>query len=184
MKTFRPCNQKRLSFLQALACAVISILPVIPVPAQTPGGTRNGTNEAPTYLRDILPIIMGKCSRCHNDQAQFVYNWLDYKTAYADRWEIKRRLWDSWKGTYFKESMPIANSPESLVITDTERLTIRDWVAHGAPRGVPPPPKRPKANQRELSLDDSFLVPSVWPAISPQARDCPTCFRRWPVRIS
>ncbi|MGZ5544503.1 MAG: hypothetical protein ACXWIU_07490, partial [Limisphaerales bacterium] len=25
----------------------------------------------PTYLRDVLPIIMGKCSRCHNEQAKF-----------------------------------------------------------------------------------------------------------------
>ena len=72
----------------------------------------------PTYLRDVLPIIMGKCSRCHNEQAKFVYNWLDYRTAFADRWEIKRRVWDSWKGTYFKESMPIANSPESFALTD------------------------------------------------------------------
>src|SRR5277367_3585026 len=74
------------------------------------------TNQSPTYLRDILPIIMGRCSRCHNEQARFVYNWLDYRTAFADRWEIKRRVWDSWKGTYFKESMPIANSPESFAL--------------------------------------------------------------------
>ena len=56
------------------------------------------TNQPPTYLRDILPIFMGNCSRCHNQQARFVYDWLDYKTAYADRWEIRRRIWDSWKG--------------------------------------------------------------------------------------
>ena len=56
------------------------------------------TNQAPTYLRDIQPIFMGNCSRCHNQQSRFVYDWLDYKTAYADRWEIRRRIWDSWKG--------------------------------------------------------------------------------------
>src|SRR5580692_3401439 len=66
------------------------------------------TNSAPTYLRDIQPIFMGNCSSCHNQQSRFVYDWLDYKTAYADRWEIRRRVWDSWKGTYFKEAMPIA----------------------------------------------------------------------------
>jgi mono/diheme cytochrome c family protein len=96
-------------------------------------------DAAPTYLRDIQPIFMGKCSRCHNQQAQFVYNWLDYKTAFKDRWEIRRRVWDSWKGSYFKESMPISNSPESLAITDDERTTIMKWVAAGGPQGTPRP---------------------------------------------
>src|ERR1035441_1360269 len=73
------------------------------------------TNQAPTYLRDIQPIFMGNCSRCHNQQSRFIYDWLDYKTAYADRWEIRRRIWDSLKGTYYKEPMPVANSPESQI---------------------------------------------------------------------
>jgi len=98
------------------------------------------TNQAPTYLRDIQPIFMGSCSRCHNEQARFIYNWLDYKTAYADRWEIKRRVWDSWKGSYYKEAMPIANSPESLEFTDDQRQTIRNWVDSGGAIGTAPAP--------------------------------------------
>jgi mono/diheme cytochrome c family protein len=92
----------------------------------------------PTYLGDIQPMFMGSCSRCHNQQSRFIYNWLDYQTAYADRWEIRRRVWDSWKGSYHKEAMPIANSPESLAFTDAQRQTIRDWVDRGAPEGVAP----------------------------------------------
>lgn len=110
------------------------------------------TNQGPTYLHDIQPIFMGNCSRCHNQESRFVYNWLDYKTAYADRWEIKRRVWDSWKGTYYKESMPVANSPESEVLTDEERMLIRDWVASGAPRGVPPPPVVAKTKAERIVL--------------------------------
>ena len=67
-------------------------------PASSMAPDVNATNDVPTYLRDIRPIFMGNCSRCHNQQSRFVYNWLDYQTAYADRWEIKRRLWDSWQG--------------------------------------------------------------------------------------
>jgi mono/diheme cytochrome c family protein len=110
------------------------------------------TNQAPTYLRDIQPIFMGNCSRCHNQQSRFVYDWLDYKTAYADRWEIRRRIWDSWKGTYFKEAMPVANSPESLALTDEERLTIRNWVDDGGLRGVPPPPGAAKSKAEKIEL--------------------------------
>lgn len=133
----------------------VLVLAAAGVPESKPEGAAmpsESTDQHPTYLRDILPILMGKCSRCHNEQARFVYNWLDYKTAFADRWEIRRRVWDSWKGSYFKESMPIANSPESLAITDAERLIIRNWVAGGGIRGVPPPPEGPKSKAERIEL--------------------------------
>jgi len=57
--------------------------------------------NAPTFLGDVLPIFMGKCARCHNDQTRFLYNWMDYKTAYKKRSEIKKRVWDSWKQAYY-----------------------------------------------------------------------------------
>src|SRR5216684_1352481 len=132
MHTFLVHNRKRFCFprmrlLAALAC----LLSAGAVAQGAPAATESPNQTSPTYLRDVLPIIMGKCSRCHNEQAQFVYNWLDYRTAFTDRWEIKRRVWDSWKGVYFKESMPISNSPESLPLTDEKRLTIRNWLTKG-----------------------------------------------------
>jgi mono/diheme cytochrome c family protein len=112
----------------------------------------DATNSTPTYLGDIQPIFMGNCSRCHNESARFVYNWLDYKTAYADRWEIKRRVWDSWKGSYYKEAMPIANSPESLALTDAERQVIRRWVDAGSPVGVAPAEDGVKTKAERIAL--------------------------------
>jgi mono/diheme cytochrome c family protein len=108
--------------------------------AQAPNGAEPPAIDSgnPTYLRDIQPIFMGNCSRCHNQETRFVYNWLDYRTAYADRWEIRRRVWDSWQGDYYKEAMPIANSPESLSLSDADRTTIRKWVDSGAVQGVAP----------------------------------------------
>ena len=95
-------------------------------------------SESPTYLRDVLPIMMGKCARCHGDEASVLHNWLDYKTAFGDRVEIKRRVWDSWNGAYYKQPMPAGNCAEAQAITETERAIIRDWVRKGAARGVPP----------------------------------------------
>ena len=133
-----------------LFLAVVLAWAATPLWAQSPSGV-TATNSAPTYLRDVQPILMRRCARCHNEQARFVYNWLDYKTAYHDRGEIERRVWDSWKGTYFKESMPIDNSPESLAIAAEERTIIRRWVLAGAPRGVAPPPVI--ANNREEKIE-------------------------------
>jgi mono/diheme cytochrome c family protein len=106
-------------------------------PKQNAGGplASESTSQSPTYLGDVQPIFMGNCARCHNQQSRFVYNWLDYKTAYTDRWEIKRRVWDSWKGSYYKEAMPIENSLESLALTDDQRLTIKNWVENGGIQG-------------------------------------------------
>jgi mono/diheme cytochrome c family protein len=134
------------------------------------------TNTAPTYLRDVLPIIMGKCSRCHNEQARFVYNWLDYRTAYADRWEIQRRVWDAWKGTYFKESMPIANSPESLALTDQERQTIRNWVREGGVRGVRPPAGAPKTRAEKIELGRRFFASICAACHQPTGQGLPNVF--------
>lgn len=106
----------------------------VQAPAHLPSSTTS--NRSPTYLQDVLPIFMGKCARCHSDQAGFLDNWLDYRTAVRDRWEIKRRVWDSWQGAFFKQPMPTGNSPESQVMTEAERRTIRDWVAGGSPQGT------------------------------------------------
>jgi len=112
--------------------------PAPPPPQVTPGEpARNKDALRPTYLQDVLPILMGKCVRCHNDQTVFLRNWLDYSAAARDRWEIKRRVWDSWRGAYFKQAMPAGTGTESQAITEQERRTIRDWVKCGAPYGIP-----------------------------------------------
>lgn len=139
-------DSKTIRQLRFNALAAARLLPVLALgaailsraSAQDNQAASNSTTQSPTYLRDIQPILMGTCSRCHNQESRFVYDWLDYETAYADRWEIKRRIWDSWNGAYYKEAMPVANSPESLAITGEQRALIRQWVQDGAPRGTVP----------------------------------------------
>jgi mono/diheme cytochrome c family protein len=115
-------------------------LPVDPAPETAVSGSGAEGKPArlvsPTYFGDVLPILMGKCARCHS-QSTILQNWLDYKSAYGDRWEIRRRVWLSWRGSYFKQPMPTGNSPESQAMTEEERQIIKSWVENGAPRGVP-----------------------------------------------
>ncbi len=106
--------------------------------------------KSPTYLQDVLPIFMGKCARCHNEQTEMLQNWLNYRAAVDDRWEIKRRVWDSAHGVYFKQPMPTGNSPESQAITDEERATIREWVESGAPYGVQPAFGAPRSKAERI----------------------------------
>lgn len=130
------------NFIALMRCSfalmVLGLLTATGLAQDKVPNTATATNDLPTYLRDIQPIFMGSCSRCHNQQSRFVYNWLDYRTAYLDRWEIKRRVWDSSKGKYYKEVMPVANSPESLALSEADRLSIKQWVENGSPIGAVP----------------------------------------------
>jgi mono/diheme cytochrome c family protein len=176
MNKFKFHNTKRIHLIRGWLLTILAWVPCTWALAQSAPATTDPTNQPPTYLRDILPIIMGKCSRCHNEQARFVYNWLDYRTAFADRHEIKRRVWDSWKGHYFKESMPIANSPESLAITDEERLTLRDWVLGGALRGVAPAPGAPKTKAEKIESGRKLFTSICAACHQPTGQGLPNVF--------
>jgi mono/diheme cytochrome c family protein len=102
-------------------------------------------------LNDVLPIFMGKCVRCHNSQNTLMYNWLDYRTAFGDRREIKKRVWDSWRGAYYKQPMPAGNGAELHAMSEEERLTIRRWVEEGAPLGVRASGASPKSKEERIA---------------------------------
>ena len=112
----------------------------------------------PTYLGEVLPLILGKCSRCHNSQSTFLPDWTDYKVAYAHREEIKRRVWDSWKGKYFKQSMPAGNCQECQTITEADRALFREWVDHGAPLGVAPQPAVNQTKEQRLQIGQRLFT--------------------------
>jgi mono/diheme cytochrome c family protein len=138
-------------------------------------GRRNHPS-GPYVLAGYTPIFMGSCSRCHNQQSRFIYDWLDYKTAYADRWEIRRRIWDSWKGSYYKEAMPVANSPESLALTEEERSTILKWVDEGGLRGVPLPPGAAKSKAERIELGRRLFTSVCAACHQPTGRGLPNVF--------
>jgi mono/diheme cytochrome c family protein len=160
-----------LSDASALRFAVTTAKP------ESQANSSAGTNlHPPTYLQDVAPIFMGKCYRCHNQQTAFLNNWLDYKTAFGDRWELRRRIWDSWKGHYFKQSMPIANSPESDAITAEERALIKEWVDHGAAYGVPPKASNPRSKDERLELGKRLFTTICAACHQPSGQGIPNRF--------
>lgn len=161
--------------LPAGAQTLASAVPATAAPAE-PSPREIAKETSPTYLGNVLPIIMRRCSRCHNEQARFVYNWLDYDTARKDQGEIARRVWDSWKGSYFKESMPIDNSPESLAITPQERAEIKAWVRAGGPRGVPRPPAAAQSKSEKMQQGRQLFVSLCAACHQPTGRGIPNVF--------
>jgi mono/diheme cytochrome c family protein len=128
-----------------------------PVSASTNAAPENPAaagvpKDNPTYLRDVLPIFMGACFRCHNDQNKLLYNCTSYKGAVADRSEVKLRIWDSWKGRYYKQPMPVEDSPESQQLTGEQRLVVKRWVETGMAYGVAPVETGPRTKAERIEL--------------------------------
>jgi mono/diheme cytochrome c family protein len=129
-----------------------------------------------TYARDVLPIVLGRCFSCHNDQVKFLPDWTDYRTAFAHRQEIKRRVWDSWQGRYYKEPMPAGNSPQCLAMTEAERQTIKDWVREGAVYGVPPAPKSAGSTSEKIAFGQRLFTVACMPCHQVDGRGVPGRF--------
>ena len=72
--------------------------------------------------------------------------------------------------------MPIANSPESLAITDEERLTIRNWVDEGGLRGVPPPPGAAKSKAEKIELGRRLFTSICAACHQPTGQGLPNVF--------
>lgn len=140
---FAPKNLRYARRCRALLTGAALVLGVslaaIPVTTASAQSATKTDSATPTYLRDALPILTGKCYRCHNDQNNVLPNWTDYKTAFSHRLEIKRRVWDAWKGNYYKQPMPAGNSSECLAMTEDERLMLKQWVDAGGVQGKPLP---------------------------------------------
>lgn len=147
------------SYVPAATWLVLA-LAAAPLAAAANPAPSGGAPAHPTYLRDVLPIFMGKCVRCHNADTRMLPNWMNYKTAYGDRVEIKRRVWDSWKGDYYKQTMPAGDAAECQAMTEADRERIKDWVESGAPLGTPPR-SAPLRSQAELMAQGQHLFTTV-----------------------
>jgi mono/diheme cytochrome c family protein len=154
-----------------------TLLAVKPEPTWSQSNSAaGGREERPTYLKDVMPILMGKCFRCHNEQTKFLNNWLDYREAYADRWEIKRRVWASWHGDYFKQPMPTVNSPESEAISEDERRLIKNWVDTGAIYGVPGTGQNPHSKAERMELGKRLFTTVCAACHQPSGQGIPNRF--------
>jgi mono/diheme cytochrome c family protein len=141
--------------------------------------SRTSTNAealSVTYMRDVLPILVGRCYACHNDQVKFLPDWSDYQTAFNKRLEIRRRVWDSWKGHYYKEPMPAGYSPQTLAMTEADRLTIKLWVDQGAVRGVLPPPQAAGSKSESIELGRRLFAVTCAPCHQATGQGIPDRF--------
>lgn len=102
--------------------------------------------QAPTFTRDVAPILYRNCSQCHRPNEVAPMSLMTYEEA---------RPWArSIKAKVLKKEMPPWGVGQSTLtfsnnrqMTEKEIFTLVAWVDAGAPRGsdadLPPPPAYP-----------------------------------------
>jgi Tfp pilus assembly protein PilF/mono/diheme cytochrome c family protein len=94
------------------------------------------TATAPTYARDIAPILFRSCAPCHRPGEAAPFSLLTYNDAKSHARLIeevtKRRIMPPW--------LPAADDPkfaDDLRLSDADIARLRDWAESGAAEGNP-----------------------------------------------
>lgn len=101
--------------------------------------------NAPTFARDVAPIMLEKCAKCHRPGEVAPMSLLSYQDvrpwARAIKTKVTTRQMPPW-GANPQLSLPMRND---VSLSDKEIQTIAAWVDAGSPRGtdadMPPAPQ-------------------------------------------
>ncbi len=102
------------------------------------------TAPAPTFAKDVAPIMLAKCAKCHRPGEVAPMSLLSYQDARpwakAIKAKVTSREMPPW-GANPQLSLPMRND---VSLSDKEIQTLAAWVDAGAPRGndadLPPAP--------------------------------------------
>lgn len=117
-----------------------------PSPSPRAAGAGGPSGSAPTFSRDVAPILYTHCVGCHRPQGRAPFSLLTYDDA-ADR---ARRIAEVTASRFMPLWLP---QPGGVALAGERRLgaaeiaAIQRWVETGAvegdPSGLPPPPEAP-----------------------------------------
>jgi len=145
-----------------------------PVKAKEPVKTK----EAPTFTRDVAPILQAKCQLCHRRRHVGPFALETYEQARKRASDIAyvtgERSMPPWKPA--PGVGPSLKHDQSL--SREEIATLVAWADAGAPKGdpkdMPPPPKF--AEGWKLGPPDLILEPTEDYSIAPSSPDTYRCF--------
>lgn len=118
---------------------------------------------APTYAREVAPILRAKCENCHRPGQVAPFSLQNYTQASAWASDIKKytqnRQMPPWKpAPGYGEFQDEAH----INLTDAERVTLAKWADAGAPLGNAkqiPPPAHFSTQEWKLGQPDVILEP-------------------------
>ena len=105
---------------------------------------RQGQGAAPTYTKDIAPILFKNCTGCHRPGEIGPMSLLSYADVRPYAASIKEEIEGGHMPPWHAEA-PAGTFLNDRRLTDAEKATLVRWVDAGAPRGdekdMPAPPR-------------------------------------------
>jgi Flp pilus assembly protein TadD len=140
-------------------------------------GPARPASPAPTYERDVAPIVAARCVSCHHDGGSAPFTLATFeqvrRRGQTIRAVVARRYMPPWLPAQGEETFVDARR-----LSEEERQTLDAWVAAGMPRGeqtvdagVAPvqgparPPGGLEAPDLEVTLDTPYLLPADGPDV-------------------
>jgi len=94
--------------------------------------------SAPTFTKDIAPILQAKCQDCHRPGQIAPMSLLTYQDARPWARDIKKRVAQRTMPPWFiDKTVGIQHFQNDTSLTDEQIATIAKWVDAGAPQGDP-----------------------------------------------
>lgn len=94
--------------------------------------------DAPTYARDVAPILQAKCQSCHNPEGIGPMPLMNYQQVRPFAALIKdrtgKRIMPPW---HIDPTIGIQQFKNDASLNDTQIVTIAAWADAGAPEGDP-----------------------------------------------
>ncbi len=168
----------RLTSASGLALIATFTLSAAPAGQSVPPAAQDGVvPSAPTFTKDVLPILQRSCQRCHRPGTAAPMSLLTYQDARpwarSIRTKVSKREMPPW---HIDRS--IGEYLEDPSLSDAEIATIAKWVDTGVPQGNPadaPPPLSFASNTEWtygepdliVSMEKGFTVPAEGPDFTP-----------------
>ena len=136
-----------------------------------------GAADAPTFSKDIAPILWNKCAGCHRPGEVGPFPLMTYKDA-AKRADFLKEVTEDKKMPPWKPEAGYGEFHDARTLTPAEMKSIADWAEAGAPEGdpkdLPTMPKFPEGWQLGtpdlvLEMPEAFTIPA-------SGRDVQRCF--------
>jgi len=161
--------------LWVVAASALWVGVMVPTYAQAPKPA--ATSSAPTFAKDIAPILQDKCEVCHRAEGMAPMSLISYAEvrpwARSIRTRTMAREMPPWA---IDKTVGIQEFANDRSLSDAQIKLIADWVDAGAPAGDPkdmPPAKQwPGANVWQLAeyfkrppdlivKSDRYMMPAV-----------------------
>ena len=124
--------------------------------------------DAPTFSKDVAPILWNHCAGCHRPGEVGPFPLLNYKDA-SKRAGFLKEVTASKQMPPWKAEPDYGSFHDARTLDDAQVKAIADWADAGAPEGhpsdLPPMPKFPEGWQLGtpdlvLSMAEAFPVPA------------------------